>query len=415
MKIIGADLSPEVAAGTETANTVVALDAEGSVQAVRRPTSLPGVAVDIADLAAGEPFLAGINLPVVVPHKAARQRPIEGIVRRKLGYRLPPAGRAAQSAGRGAAAGEALLGALAASGHPALPYPDRDGRRSGVAEIHPGLAVKTLLWEGSPATRAIPPNSDRAPAFRAYAPPDYRSAVGRGRSAAAERAVALDLVARAVSATSGFDLRPVFDELAGSFAGEDAQRAASLLDACVIAGTARRYLRDAEACVFLGDRESGYVILPADGLVRRLVLGDPSTPRGLFPNASLRDRLGAVAELRAVDLLELPGKPQKVEAVFTEPPAYEFDNLDELLWWKHCRHLAGPLLPTEGLDEMVVTLGDERAAAGRGTTLRLVRSRHRTLSFRFDPPAVWRSRVPTRDGRTYRFQVLRATFATSAP
>jgi hypothetical protein len=42
--------------------------------------------------------------------------------------------------------------------------------------------------------------------------------------------------------------------------------------------------------------------------------------------------------------------------------------------------------------------------------LRLVRSRHRTLSFRFDPPDSWRSRLATRDGKTYPFRVLRANY-----
>ena len=43
-------------------------------------------------------------------------------------------------------------------------------------------------------------------------------------------------------------------------------------------------------------------------------------------------------------------------------------------------------------------------------SLRLVRSRHKTLSFRFEPPAAWRPRIPPRDGKTYPFRVLRATF-----
>ena len=48
----------------------------------------------------------------------------------------------------------------------------------------------------------------------------------------------------------------------------------------------------------------------------------------------------------------------------------------------------------------------------RPSPLRLVRSRHRTLSFRFEPPASWRARVPTRDGKTYAFRVVRAVYET---
>jgi len=191
-------------------------------------------------------------------------------------------------------------------------------------------------------------------------------------------------------------------------------RAVDLLHACVLAAVAARYLDAPETCLFLGDREEGYTILPADPNVRRMAVGASSSPRTrLFPRGTLREQLGSVAELRAVDLLDLPGRPQRTEAVLRTPPLYEFDNLDEMLWWKHCRHLSGALVPTEGLEEMVVELAGDKNPVPRATPLRLVRSRHRTLSFRFDPPNAWRSRVPTRDGRTYPFRVLRAIFSTT--
>ena len=60
----------------------------------------------------------------------------------------------------------------------------------------------------------------------------------------------------------------------------------------------------------------------------------------------------------------------------------------------------------------VVVDPEESGGASSGTSLRLVRSRHRTLSFRFDPPAAWRNRVPTRDGKTYPLQVQRAVYET---
>src|SRR5262245_49896865 len=142
MRILGADLALDLAARPDAENTLVLLDDSGRVLSVRRPRNLPAIAVEIGELAGGEPFLLGVNLPVVVPAGSARHRPVEGLVRRKLGSKLPAAGRAALSSGRGGVAGEALLAALAAAGFPCLPYPDRDLRRSGMAEIHPPLVLK---------------------------------------------------------------------------------------------------------------------------------------------------------------------------------------------------------------------------------------------------------------------------------
>ncbi len=412
MRIIGADLSPDLPARADAENTLVLLDDAGRVQTVRHPRNLPAIAVEIGELAGGEPFLVGVNLPVVVPVNSARNRPVEGLVRRKLGYRLGPGGRAALSSDKGGVAGEALLAALAAAGFPCLPYPDRDRRRSGMAEMDPGLILKVLLWEDSLSSRAGG-GVDRGALFRSYSPPDHRASP-RSRSSWSQRTVWLDVTVRALSASQTIDLRPARDALVSASSERDLEGAASLLDACLVAATARRYLEEPETCMFLGEREGGYTILPADGVVRTLALGEPPAKRGgLFPKASLRQRLGEVAELRPVELLEMPGRPQRVEAVFRSHPLYEFDNLDEMLWWKHCRHVSGPPLPKEGLQELAVALGKDSLESDRGVTLRLVRSRHRTLSFRFDPPGAWRARVPTRDGRTYPFRVLRATFETS--
>ena len=384
------------------------------MQAVRRPANLPAVAGDVLELAGGEPFLLGVDLPVVVPVRATRGRPLESLVRRRLGYRLAPGGRAALVSGKGGVAGEALLAALAAAGHPCLPYPDRDRRASGVAEIHPGLVLKALLWGGSSAARGGG-KVDRAALFRAYAPPQYRPSGRRGDLSWTHRAVAMDLILRVLVSVEGFDLRPAREELGSASSEQSVERAASLLDACLLASMARRYLESPEACVFLGDPEGGYTILPADGLIRLLAVGEtPSTRGRLFPRGSLRERLGSVAELRPVDLLSMPGRPQKVEAAFRSHPVYEFDNLDEMMWWKHCRHLSGPTLPAEGLRELAVVLGKDAGEDERASPLKLVRSRHRTLSFRFDPPAAWRAHAPTRDGKTYPFRVLRATFETLA-
>jgi hypothetical protein len=275
--------------------------------------------------------------------------------------------------------------------------------------------MKILLWERSAPARGAAP-AERSDRFRAYELPEIRQAPGRGRGSWAERATALDLVVRALASDDRLDLRPAGEALAAASDEAGVERAVSILDASIAAATGRRYLEAPETCVFLGDRESGYVILPADGFVRSLVLGEPPAARArLFPVGSLRERLGALAELRATDLLPIPGRPHRTEAVLREPPLYEFDNVDEMLWWKHCRHVSGPVLPVEGLSEIVVNLGSEPAEEGRAAALRLVRSRHRTLSFRFDPPSAWRARVPTRDGRTYPFRILRASFETLPP
>ena len=400
MRVLGVDLAED--------RTAVLLDDAGRVAATRRAGSLAEVAGAVADLAAGDLFLAGVDVPLVVPQKAARSRPVELLAARRLGARLPAGGRTAGE--RSALPGEQLLAALAAAGHPSLPYPDRDQRTSSLCEVHPELIGKALLWERSPRAAAGDP-ATRETLFRALVPPDL-SAGGRGGWA--ERAGRLELTLLALGSPEGYDLRPVGEALAG--VGDEASMGAavSLLRAVLAAGTARRYLLAPETCVFLGDREGGYTVLPADALVRRLALREAKRPgRGaLFPTTSLRERLGKVASLHSPDLLDVPGRAGRLTAVFEgDAPRYEVDNLDEMLWWKHTRHLAGAPLPIEGLEEMVVGLGD---GDGERAGLRLVRSRHRTLSFRFEPPAAWRRRVPPRDGRTYGFRVLRATYQTAA-
>jgi hypothetical protein len=268
-----------------------------------------------------------------------------------------------------------------------------------------------LIWEAS-ALSAAPDQATREELFRAYAVPVYRADRLKARTSWAEQASQLDFVLSALGTVEGFDVEPAGEALACARNEQDVERAGGLLDAALIAGTARRYLEAPETCLFVGDQEQGYLVLPADAFVRRLALTGVKEPPGrLFPQASLRERLGAHAQLRPVGLLSVPGRPQRTEASFTDPPRYEFDNVDEMLWWKHCRHLAGPVMPTEGLRELVVALL-EHAGTGSPPQLRLARSRHRTLSFRFEPPAAWRAHVPTRDGKTYPFRVLRAVYET---
>jgi hypothetical protein len=410
VRILGADLFPDLTSPEPGEGAVVLLDEEGRVAATRHAKMVPDVAAAVGELAGGEPFLLGVNVAVVAGERPGRARPVETLVARRLGFRLPNSGRAADAA-RSAPTGESLLAALAVAGFPCLPYPDRDLRVSGLAEIHPGLSLKVLLWHGSAVAEG--PHPAREEIFRAYALRPYRRPPGKRGTEWEERAAALDLVLRVAGPLPGFDLDPAKNALRGAASDPEVERAASLFDACLIAGTARRYLKSPEDCVFLGDRKAGYVILPADGFVRRLALREARPVRsGLFPRSSLRARLGPAADLHAEGLLDVPGRPQNTEAVFHRIPLYEFDNLDEMLWWKHCRHVDGPALPVEGLREVAVLLGRADVPEERAAPLRLVRSRHRTLSFRFEPPASWRARVPTRDGKTYAFRVVRAVYET---
>jgi predicted RNase H-like nuclease len=411
VRILGVELS-RVSASTGTAgHALVLLDGDGRVAQAERVGTLPEVAAGVGRLVGDEPFVLGVDIPVVVPAKPARARAVEGLVRRRFGFRLPPGGRAALTAEPLGVAGEALMAGLAAAGRPCLPYPDRDRRKSGLAETHPELTLKVLLWQANSMVESHD-QAGREELFRAYAAQPYRAAKLPARSGWAAQAATLELLLRLLGEVEGFDFRPAYDALAGCSSGQAVDWAAAMLDAALIAGTVRRYLDSPERSLFLGDPDGGYVILPADAFVRRLALADARPQHdALFPQASLRERLGRSARLRSVDLLSVPGRPQRIEATFASTPGYEFDNLDEMLWWKHCRHLTGPRLPTEGLCELTVDLSAGEGADGRGL-LRLVRSRHRTLSFRFDPPTAWRAHVPTRDGRTYPFQVVRAVYET---
>jgi predicted RNase H-like nuclease len=413
VRILGADLTRHAPANWPAEHTLVMLDAEGGFVRAERVGTLPELAATAGELAGGETFLLGVNLPVVVPAKATRARTVENLVRRRFGQKLPPGGRSALASEPLGVAGEALIAGLATAGLPCLPYPDRDRRRNGLAESHAALSLKALLWESS----ALVDPADHArneELFRTFSPPPYRAAGFSARSGWGEQAMSVDLLLRALEPVEGFDFAPAREALARAGTALEVERAAALLDAVLIAGTARRYLESPENSLFLGDRESGYIILPADGFIRRLALADTRPQaRALFPRASLRARLSAAAKLRSLDLLSVPGRPHRLEATFENRPRYEFDNLDEMMWWKHCRHVAGPKLPTEGLVELLVQLGSAEAGAGAtGRPLRLARSRHRTLSFRFDPPDLWRSHVPTRDGRTYPFSVVRAVYET---
>lgn len=408
MRILGADLMREPLADGQAEHTLVMLGPDGRIVSTDHVNTLPAVAAAVGLFTSGEPFLLGVNIPVVVPPKPTRARPVENLIRRRFGFRLPPGGRAALSGEPLGVAGEALIAGLAAAGMPCLLYPDRDQRSSGLAETYPGLTIKALLWESSTLAQTRD-QSGNDQLFKAFTSPTYRTARLPARSGWRNQAVNLEAVLRLLATVEGFDLEPANEILVTASSTAEVERAASLLDAALIAGTVRRYLESPEISLFLGDREGGYVIMPADPYIRRLGLADAKPPDGeLFPQASLRKRLGAAARIRSLELLSTPGKPQRLEATFQDTPFYEFDNVDEMMWWKHCRHLSGPRIPTEGLIELVVELRREGSEAS--SPLRLSRSRHTTLSFRFDPPDRWRRHAPTRDGRTYPFSIIRAVY-----
>ena len=410
MRVLGVDL-PRTPAGEDVEQTIVLLDPLGAVARVERLSSLLSVATEVGRLSGGEPFLLGVNTPVVVPGRQSRARPVENVVRRRLGFRMPPGGRAALASRPGGVAGESLLVALGAAGQPCLPYPDRNRRTPCLAEIHAPLVLKSLLWQSS-SLAEVSDQAARDELFRAYGAPVHRAPGIGSRTTWAQQAATVDLILGALGSVEDYDLGPARDALVAARTRPEVERAAALLDATLIAGTARRYLETPESCVFLGDQENGYVILPADEYVRRLSQAGAAEPRSeLFPQQSLSQRLGEFATVRSASL-PLPDRPQRTEARFKVSPRYEFDNLDEMMWWKHCRHLEGPALPTEGLRELFVAL-DPAPEGGSPAPLKLARSRHRTLSFRFEPPAAWREHVPTRDGKTYPFVVLRAVYETA--
>ena len=411
MRILGVDLPRHAPDDVPVENTLVLLDERGRYAKSQTIPTLPGVATAVGQWTAGELLLLGVNLPLVLPAKTGRMRPVERLIRRRFGFRMPAGGRMVLAEEPQGIAGETLMAGLAAAGQPCLPYPDPDRRRPGLMETYPALILKSLLWEASPLSGGRE-TTVLEELFRAYEVRGYRAWQLRARTGWAEQATLLDQVLTALAPVSGYEVEPARDALLRAGSRKDVDRAAGLLDACLIAGTTRRYVEAPETCLFVGDREQGYLVLPADSLVRRLAVSGAKETRGrLFPSASLRERLGSDAEVRSVDLLAMPGRPQRTEARFRNLPHYEFDNVDEMLWWKHCRHLAGPPLPTEGLTELVIALGDASGDASP-PKLRLTRSRHRTLSFRFEPPATWRNHVATRDGKTYAFKVLRATYDT---
>lgn len=408
MKLLGIELATRPPEGAG-ARTLLLLGDDGSVEKIQRVSGVPAIAAEVGRLADGEPFLLGVDIPVVVPAKAARVRPVESLLRRRFRQKMRAGGRAA--AEDSGLPGETLMAGLATAGFPCLPYPDRDLRSSGLAETLPALVLKSLLWQRSSVGKERDFASQEQ-LFRAWTAPVYRRAALPARSGWADQAIALEMALTALDPTDGYDFTAVWDALRSATSGEDTENAAALFDAILIGATAKRYLDAPESCLFAGERNDGYVIVPADSLMRRLWLSDGGQVSGeLFPQASLRKRLGNAARLRTMDLLKVPGRPLRLEATFNELPLYEFDNIDEMLWWKHCRHLAGPKMPVNGLREIQIELESEGPSPA--APLRLVRSRHRALSFRFDQPEAWRRHLPTRDNRTYPFRVLRAVYETA--
>jgi len=405
VKIFGADLA-RTGQNNETPEwTLVYLDTSGSVQRVHHPSSLGGLIAEISEMAGDDPFLLGLNIPVAVPAKSSRTRPFESVLRKKFGIRIQPGGRNALHGSEGALTGEKLLAGLAGAGLACLTYPDKNRRTSALAEIHPGPALKSLLWIGSELGKNLP-QDERESLCRSWQSPAYQPGSGRRKREWTEFLPSLDLLIRILSKQAGYDFSPTAKLLTEISSGKEFTRAVSIFDACLIAGTARRHMETPEACAFCGARESGYTILPSDDFLRRMLIDPPAAgKKKLFPQATLKESLRDVADIRSLDLLQVKGKPKNIQAIFRELPCYEFENVDEMLWWKRCRHVDGPPLPTDGLTELSVQVeGDSRRS------LALQRSRHTALSFRFHPPAAWRSLMQPRDNKVYKFHILRASY-----
>ena len=168
MRIFGVELR-ELDSGSGT-GTIVVLDADGAVATVERVGDLSALAREVSTLTAGEPFLLAVDVPVAVGAKPGKPRRVDGWLRRRLGVRIP----ASRPDGAPYPSGSDLLTAFAMAGHPCLPYPDRDRRQSGLAEIHPELVAKALIWESSTAASAheLPGRE----AVCALSVPEYRSA-----------------------------------------------------------------------------------------------------------------------------------------------------------------------------------------------------------------------------------------------
>ena len=67
MDYLGADISRPVADGGTTSHTVVSLRDDGRLARVDHVATLPAVAATVGTLAGDDPFLLGVNLPIVVP------------------------------------------------------------------------------------------------------------------------------------------------------------------------------------------------------------------------------------------------------------------------------------------------------------------------------------------------------------
>ncbi len=121
MRILGADLCLDSTGTAPRESAVVLVDEGGSVVAARHPRSVTDLATAVRELAGAEPFLLGVDVPVVMTDRPSRARAVENPVLRRLGFRLPPAGRAGGETTRPQATIEPLLAALAVAGAPCRP------------------------------------------------------------------------------------------------------------------------------------------------------------------------------------------------------------------------------------------------------------------------------------------------------
>ena len=235
---------------------------------------------------------------------------------------------------------------------------------------------KSLLWERSTAASArdLP---DREAVLRALSLPEYRERrARRGRAWPSGTPRSTRRCTRCPRA-DGFDFRPgVGRARSARDRIEAVAAAASLFDATLLAGTARRYLEEPERCAFVGLRETGYVVLPADAFVRRVALREPARAPGhaaLFPRASLESRLAPHATVRPSALLDMPGQAQRVEAVFERNRGTSSTTSTRCCGGSTAGISPDPSFPPTGSHEIVVRL-DGVATTMRRWRFRLVRS-----------------------------------------
>jgi len=92
VKVFGATL-PRTTTPGGPLWTLVSIDPSGRVVGCAWPRSMPELITEVGKMAGEDPFLLGVDVPVVVPSRNVRSRAVDNVVRRRLGHRLEPGSR----------------------------------------------------------------------------------------------------------------------------------------------------------------------------------------------------------------------------------------------------------------------------------------------------------------------------------